>query len=115
MTLILMPVISRWTMTYAIFVYPYARPDGLGKAFKEGTSWPRFTLATVIAVIVVAAIGQLIGLAVLFLCWLVTLVTAAYFKSRFQGLTGDNYGAINEVAEVSVLIFITVLAQFGLA
>ncbi len=115
MTLILMPVISRWTMTYAIFAYPYARPSGLGKSFKQGTTWPRFTMATVIAVAVVAVIGQLAGLAVLFLVWLVTVVIAAYFKSRFQGLTGDNYGAINEVAEVSVLIFITILVQFGLA
>jgi adenosylcobinamide-GDP ribazoletransferase len=115
MALILMPVISRWTMTYAIFVYRYARPDGLGKAFKEGMSWPRFTLATVIAVAVAAGIGQLVGLAIMFFCWLVTLVIAAYFKGKFNGLTGDNYGAINEVAEVSVLVFVIILAQFGLA
>ncbi len=114
MTLILMPVISRWTMAYAIFAYPYARPDGLGKAFKQGTTWPRFTMATVIVVAVVAVIAQLIGLAVLFLGWVVTLAVASYFKSKFNGLTGDNYGAVNEVTEVSVLIFITMLAQLGL-
>ncbi len=114
MTLILMPVISRWTMAYAIFAYPYARPDGLGKAFKQGTTWPRFTMATIIVVAVVAIIAQLIGLAVLFLGWVVTLAVASYFKSKFNGLTGDNYGAVNEVTEVSVLIFITMLAQLGL-
>jgi len=115
MALILMPVISRWTMVYALFAYPYARPSGLGKAFKQGTTWPRFTMATIIAVAVAAIIAQLIGLAILFLVWVVAVAAAAYFKSKFSGLTGDNYGAINEVAEVSVLILITILARFGLA
>jgi len=34
--LLIMPVISRWTMVYAIFAYPYARPSGLGKVIKQG-------------------------------------------------------------------------------
>jgi adenosylcobinamide-GDP ribazoletransferase len=115
MTLVLMPVVSRWAMTYALFAYRYARPDGLGKALKQGTTWPRFTMATVIAAVIAAIIGQLIGLAIMFFIWVGTVAVAAYFKSKFNGLTGDNYGAINEVAEVSVLIFITMLAQLGLA
>ena len=46
--------------------------------------------------------------------WVVTMVVAAFFKSRFSGLTGDTYGAINEIAEVFVLIFIILLARLGL-
>jgi adenosylcobinamide-GDP ribazoletransferase len=114
MTLILMSVVSRWTMTYAIFVYPYARSSGLGKTFKQGTTWPRFTMATLITVIVAAILTQLVGLAIIFVIWVITAIVAAYFKSKFSGLTGDNYGAINEISEVSVLIFIALLANFGL-
>ena len=114
MTLVLMPVLSRWAMAYAIFIYPYARPSGLGKVFKQGTSWPRFTMATLIAVAVTVILGQLVGLAIMFLIWVITVVMAAYFKSKFSGLTGDTYGAINEVAEVSVLILISLLVQLGL-
>ncbi|MBI2174827.1 MAG: adenosylcobinamide-GDP ribazoletransferase, partial [Candidatus Omnitrophica bacterium] len=40
-TLLVMPVVSRWAMVYAVFAYPYARPDGLGLAFKQGASWQR--------------------------------------------------------------------------
>ena len=112
--LVLMPVSSRWAMSYAIFTYPYARPSGLGKAFKQGTSWPRFTLATIITVAVVAILAQLNGLAIMFLIWVITVAMAAYFKSKFSGLTGDNYGAINEVAEVGVLILLNLLVQVGL-
>ncbi|MBA7632934.1 Adenosylcobinamide-GDP ribazoletransferase [subsurface metagenome] len=114
MTLVLMPVVSRWAMTYAIFTYPYARPSGLGKAFKQGTSWLRFTMATIIAVAVSVVLAQLVGLGIMFLIWVITVVMAVYFKSKFSGLTGDNYGAINEVAEVAVLILINLLAQVGL-
>jgi len=114
MTLVLMSVLGRWTMTYTIFVYPYAHSSGLGKAFKQGTTWPRFTMATVITITVVAILVQLIGLAIMFLIWSFTTVMAAYFKRKFSGLTGDNYGAINEVSEVSVLVLIALLANFGL-
>ena len=118
MALVLMPVISRWAMVYAIFAYPYAKPSGLGKVFKQGTSWPRFTMATLIALVVVVALALLAGLAiifVMFLTWVMTVAMAAYFKSKFSGLTGDTYGAINEFAEVGVLIFITLLVWVGLA
>ena len=43
--------------------------------------------------------------------WLITLAMAAYLKGKFSGLTGDTYGAINEVAEVSVLILVCLLAH----
>ena len=53
-TLVLMPVVSRWAMVYAVFAHPYARPTGLGKAFKQGANWPNFTIATVITLAVAA-------------------------------------------------------------
>lgn len=112
--LVLMPVVSRWAMVYAIFAYPYAKPSGLGKAFKQGTSWPWLTMATVIALAIVVILAQLAGLAIMFLTWIITVAMAAYFKRKFSGLTGDTYGAINEVSEVGVLICITLLAQLGL-
>ncbi len=114
-TLVLMPVVSRWVMVYAVFAYPYAKPSGLGKVLKQGTNWPKFTMATLIAVAVAAVLAQLAGLAIMFLIWIIAVVMAAYFKSKFSGLTGDTYGAINEVAEVSVLILINLLVHMGLA
>ncbi len=114
-TLVLMPVISRWATVYAIFAYPSAKPSGLGKAFKQGTNWLRFTMATLIALVVVVGLAQLVGLAIMFLIWVMAVVMAAYLKGKFSGLTGDTYGAINEVAEVGVLILVTLLARLGLA
>jgi len=118
MTLVFMPVVSRWAMVYAVFAYRYARPSGLGKVFKQGTNWPKFTMATLITfvlLVVLIPLIQLVGLAVMFGVWIITVVMATYLKGKFSGLTGDTYGAINEVAEVSILILVTLLVRLGLA
>ena len=124
-TLVLMPVVGRWAMVYAVFAYPYARPEGLGKEFKQVASWQRFTIATVItlatAIVLVwladIAYFYLAGLAIMFGIWVIIVGMAAYLKRKFSGLTGDTYGAINEVVEVGVLILVTLIAYtqwFGL-
>jgi len=118
-TLVLMPMLSRWVMVYALFAYSYARPSGLGKVFKQGATWQRLTMATLIAL--GGAIGlarlanisyfYLAGLAIMFAIWIIIMAMATYLKGKFAGLTGDTYGAINEVAEVLVLILICLLAH----
>jgi adenosylcobinamide-GDP ribazoletransferase len=114
-TLVLMPVVSRWALVYAIFIYPHARLSGLGAVFKKGTSWPRFTMATLITIALAVILMQLVGLAMIFFIWVTTTVLAVFLKSKFSGLTGDNYSAINEMVEVSVLVLINLLAWLGLA
>jgi len=110
-TLVLMPIVSRWAMVYSIFAYPYARPSGLGKMFKQGASWQRFTAATLIALAVAVILARLAGLVIMLSIWVIVIAMAAYLKRKFSGLTGDTYGAINEVTEVCVLILVCLLAQ----
>jgi adenosylcobinamide-GDP ribazoletransferase len=112
-TLLLMPVLSRWAMVYAVFAYPYARPAGLGKAFKRETSRPVFLVATVIALAIAVIPAQFAGLAIMLGVWIIAMAIAFFLKSRFGGLTGDSYGAINETAEVVVLILVCLLAHIG--
>jgi adenosylcobinamide-GDP ribazoletransferase len=110
--LIFMPVVSRGAMVYAIFVYPYARPEGLGTVYKKNTRWPQFTIATIITF---AAAGTLfplfsfMGLILIFGVWIVSTLLATYFKYKFAGLTGDTYGAINEIAEVTTLLLVVLV------
>ena len=112
-TLVLMPVVSRWAMVYAVFAYPYAKPSGLGKAFKQGVGWVKFTIATVITLAVAVALAQLTGFIIMLAVWVIVVAMAAYLKGKFGGLTGDTYGAINEVAEVCLLILVCLLAHVG--
>ncbi|MEE8470856.1 MAG: adenosylcobinamide-GDP ribazoletransferase [Dehalococcoidia bacterium] len=105
--LILMPTLARWTMSYAVFAYPYARKgQGLGVIFKEQANWLRVTIATLIALASSVALMGPEGLAVMASAWLVALALATYLNRKLGGLTGDSYGAVNEVVEVAVLLLI---------
>jgi len=109
--LLLMPTLSRWTMASMIFIFPYAKRSGMGLAFKQGATWQRLTVATVIALIITVALLKWWGLALMAAVWLIAFGVASYFRSRLGGLTGDNYGAINELAEVLVLLLLILIGR----
>ncbi len=116
--LMIMPVISRWIMVYAIFAFPYARPSGLGSVFKESTHWQSFAIASIIMLLVVTLFVMLTGahfypalLVAILGVFLAVTILARYLKGKFAGLTGDSYGAINEVAEVAFLVLVTMFAR----
>ncbi len=97
MALAVLPVLSRWVAVYSIFAFPYAKPDGLGKAFKEQVRWPGLALATLIALALSVALLRLEGLAVIFGVWLISAMVAWLLERKFAGLTGDSYRAIIEI------------------
>ncbi len=117
--LILMPVLSRWSMDYAIFAFPYAKPAGLGKTFKEQANWKKLILATSLAL--ASTLGVLIikgwalifvGLALMFMVWLVATALGLFLQRKFAGLTGDSYGTINEVTQIFILIFFCLISKW---
>jgi adenosylcobinamide-GDP ribazoletransferase len=110
MALISAPVFSRWAMTYAIFAYPYARPKGLGKAFKEGVSLSQFVPASIIALAIGLAVWGLAALFIMVMVFIIVTLAALYLKHLLKGLTGDCYGAINEIA-VAVTFLMVILLQ----
>jgi adenosylcobinamide-GDP ribazoletransferase len=109
--LLLMPTLSRWAMVSIISTFPYAKSSGMGLAFKQGATWQRLTIATIIAFIVAVAVLKWWGLVLMATLWLIVFGIAGYFRSRLGGLTGDNYGAINELAEVLVLLLLILIGR----
>ena len=114
--LLLMPALGRWAMVSAIFGYPYARrTQGMGRIFKEQARWQWLSIATLVAVaassILLWLSGStwLLGLALMAAVLLLLITMAGFLSRRLGGLTGDTYGAINEVTEVTVLILIPLL------
>jgi adenosylcobinamide-GDP ribazoletransferase len=108
--LILIPTLSRWAMVNAIFVYPYARPSGMGKVLKKGLLGVHFALDTVLALMIAVILFRLGGLVIMAAAWLTADMTSLYLKSKLKGLTGDTYGTINEMVTLAVLIVINILA-----
>ena len=99
-------VLCRWTALPLGFWLPYAREDrGLGAAVAGQMPLVSLLWGTGFAVLSAAAA---LGLGSL-LPWLITLlVTAAsglYFKRHIQGVTGDCFGATNQITEIAIYFY----------
>ncbi|KRF21522.1 adenosylcobinamide-GDP ribazoletransferase [Paenibacillus sp. Soil787] len=126
--LAIVPIWSRWFMVAAIHGWPYARQNsGLGSFFRGVTKW-HVTLSSLVALftttlfIVIFSMWQADssvtlfsfanGLAITFSFAIGTILTgwilATYISSKLGGLTGDTYGALNELLETLLLLGITI-------
>lgn len=102
--LLLPPTVGRWGMTLAIVAFPYARATGMGLAFKEAARPWHLGLATLAAVGIGVGVWLPWGGVALVAAAFVALVAARFMVGRLGGLTGDCYGAINELVEAALLI-----------
>lgn len=110
-----MPIIGRLMMVYVIGFFPYARAEGMGKAFAEMTDGRTMALATVEAFILLTpltAISTEMFLTAL-MSGLGAFMTAFYFgwyaTKKLGGVTGDIYGAVTLLSELSVLIVFLIM------
>lgn len=111
--LVLMPVLSRWGIVYAISMFPSAKKEGMGWAVKQGANWKGLAVATGFALIVTLVLLKWWGAALMGAVCLILFLFSKYLSSRFGGLTGDTHGAINEFAEVIVLILVLIVGTLG--
>lgn len=100
---------ARWAMILTVSMFPNARPTGLGATFRQTLSMPRLVVAGVTTLIIVLVVGHLAGLFLLLVGSLAAVAVGAWATRRLGGLTGDSYGAIEEVAEVVMLLLIVAL------
>lgn len=110
-SLMLMPALSRWCVVWPISLFPYARPQGLGLAFKSRATWSRVIIATALALAVAFALFRLKGIIIMAGVWVVTMLAALFINRRLSGLTGDSYGAIIEIGDLTVLLLVLILAM----
>ncbi len=99
---------ARWSMVLAVRVFPSARPTGLGAAFHQAVTTEQLLLAGIIALAIVLLAGQFIGLIVWATVTIITLVLGFCITRIIGGLTGDNFGAIEEIAEVVALLVLVI-------
>ncbi len=103
--LVAIPALSRAQMVFAAKAYRYARPGpGLGRLFREGLTWSQTAIAIAISAVAISIALGWTGVAVAAGAWLLTVVIAWLVQRRIPGLTGDVYGAINELVEVAALL-----------
>ena len=107
--LVLAPTLGRWGASLAVVAFPYARPQGLGRAMKDHAGWRQAVLATFTALVAAWCASGWVGLVVLVLAGAVTWAGARFARLRLSGLTGDIYGAICELVEMTVLLILVAL------
>lgn len=100
--LFLAPVLARWAMVYAA-AFPLARSQGMAALFAKTLTRRKVLLATLCALGLVIAFGWL-AVGAWLTAVLVATLLARFAIARLGGLTGDIYGMICEVVEVSVLL-----------
>lgn len=100
--LFLMPVLSRFAMVVGITLFPYARPEGTGKAFAQYATTNTLAVAAFFSVMTVAPFG-LTGWISLGVTGLFAVLFGRYISGILGGLTGDVYGAITELSSLIVL------------
>ena len=104
LVLLLFPMLSRWSMVLQLGVFPYVRPEGLGSPLHQGSAKLATTAALLTAIVASVVLGSIGGAALLagltLLAWLLGLA----MSRLLGGLTGDTYGATNEIIEVVGLV-----------
>ena len=101
---------ARWALVLALRVFPSARPSGLGSAFRQAVTTLQLVQAGIIALAIVLIAGRFLGLIVWMTASVVTLLLGWWITRSIGGLTGDSYGAIEEVGEV-VALLVVVMAR----
>lgn len=104
--LLIAPMIGRWAMVVASAIASYPKSSGLGKSF---VGYPK-KKGLLVSTLPVFVIGLILFKLNLFWYLALTLLfvfgAVSYLKKRIGGLTGDNLGAICEIAETLTLLLV---------
>ena len=111
--LILMPVMGRWVGVLAISAFPYAKPEGLGRTFKDAARPGHLLLASLFTLALSLALFRLEGLALMLGVGVLVWAFGLYLKGPFAGLTGDNYGALIEAGEAIFLLLVIAFSRWS--
>jgi adenosylcobinamide-GDP ribazoletransferase len=125
LALVAAPVLGRWGIVYAVTRFPYARQQGLGTLFQRrlssliaatGMALALLALITGVATLLMGSRGLFETALLLVLlstvAFLVTVGGCIWASWRLGGgLTGDVYGAVNELVEVAVLALAPFLSE----
>jgi adenosylcobinamide-GDP ribazoletransferase len=108
--LIAAPVLSRWTTLPLSFFLAPAREgienqvDGQGARIARLTTAGSLIFGSLFTFAVAFALLRIRALVPISVAMGVTLVTALYYKHRIGGVTGDCFGATNQLTEIAVYL-----------
>lgn len=112
--IILMCLVSRWSLVLNMFIFPYARQEGKAKAFMENKNRKTIILATLITLLCSLSLAGIKGLLLLGIIIISTYLMGRFVTRKIGGITGDTLGATNEINETITLISISLIQRNNL-
>lgn len=107
--LILICVLSRWSMVFSAFNFVYARKEGKAKAYMQKVNPGIFFQATAITLVVTFFCLYFKGLFILVIVAGITYLINRIISNKIGGLTGDTIGATSEINETLTLFFYLII------
>ncbi len=97
-------VLCRWTTLPLGAFMDSARSDGLGAKLAHKIPLWSAALGTLLAFLIVGWTLRLQALVPIAVVSLITLLSGLYYRSQIGGVTGDCFGATNQLAEIAVYV-----------
>ena len=124
-SLLLLPVIPKWTMVISMYHGKRARDNGLGSLFIGQIGLTKVALSTMILSLLFVALQfffsdyipdrQYMFYAVLLITmYFLCRVWIQFFHTKFGGLTGDMLGAVSEMTEITFLLMVILWSRLSL-
>ncbi len=97
-------VLCRWTALPLAAFLPSARKDGLGEKLAHKVSLAALALGSVLALAIVGFSLRAQMLAPVAAVIAVTIASGLLYRAKLGGITGDCFGASNQLAEIAVYL-----------
>ena len=104
-TLLIALILGRWAMVLLAYRSKAAK-DGLGSRLIDHLKTKYFLIATLLTLLLVAAIWRSNGIVMMAWVAIFTVASKTYFHRRLGGVTGDTCGAVGELSETSVMVLL---------
>lgn len=103
--LLLAPLLGRWGILYGYTVFPYARSTlGISWALKQGGTHSAARCVTLVVLAVAGLLAWPAGPLLLVVAWAIAELIGRLARRRLGGMSGDVYGAVEQLVETMVLL-----------
>ncbi|MDI6799130.1 MAG: adenosylcobinamide-GDP ribazoletransferase [Actinomycetota bacterium] len=109
LALLLFPLVARGALVFSMVLFPCARGDGKAKSFDSFKDIKSLSIPIILLLssIFFCPLSVLATLVTLLLSFLISYL----LNKRLGGLTGDTYGAVVELSEISFLLIFLIGAR----
>jgi adenosylcobinamide-GDP ribazoletransferase len=98
------PMMGRLAVAVGVTFFAYARSEGTGARLAAETRAPHALAACIMALAIAAGLLGLMGVILALVALLLSLAVGWHAGRKLGGLTGDVYGALNEMVELVTLL-----------